>query len=553
MLSHLHPDSHSAVALVSKRFYSLVTTPHAWRMAFTRYFQGQDAFAKAAKARADLWQDSSSDFVRSETRYFTRLTPIATWRSEYLFRTRLLRSLARGKPATSSGSIGSSARSSHSGKKVTAVLTYNSKLPWIVTNLHAIFSNGKKPPRAIHGAADLGVATLSDPTIGKVEKWGLDDPVSFPQFDDVLPNAQPYGLAEGPAVCPNVMDVSQPFGMLAGEGYPGGRAYFRSVNERSGRYLGQDTGVVDTYPDIPKIPELSEAICSVWIAKSSVVPTFTQSMAGMLTGSTLGVVTAYSLGSDPSGPRYSAGEMTARWVLSPGVPIISLKIDDHYSQKRKVAARVWAVALNALGEVFYLTETMVPDVNRAKGDDVTKHAWLAGRTVSWHLVECTRRQARPDESDKNAVRGGYSPRSPSNAMKLSPEQLAAEAREIEKFLRHRPAHFRKVCEGWDMRRKLEVDFGGDDGNGAGEAVFVIDSGTDKDVPPRVQRFTRSAGPREHEEADDSSAFAMPTTVARRSIFGETGSTHRSWPSLTSISSGRSSQQACASLTTPRTC
>src|SRR4029434_8070471 len=28
ILSHLHPDSHGAVALVSKRFYALVTTPY---------------------------------------------------------------------------------------------------------------------------------------------------------------------------------------------------------------------------------------------------------------------------------------------------------------------------------------------------------------------------------------------------------------------------------------------------------------------------------------------------------------------------------------------
>ncbi|KND87872.1 F-box/WD repeat-containing protein pof10, partial [Tolypocladium ophioglossoides CBS 100239] len=519
VLSHLHPDSLASVALVSKRFYALVTTPHAWRMAFMRYFPGHTVLeGKAAKPVADVWAETTSDLVRFETRYFGRLTPLATWRSEYLFRTRLMRSLARGKPGTSAGGIGSSGRTSSSGKKKSAVLTYNSKLPWLVTNIHAVFSNGKKPPRAIQGTADLGVATMSDPTCGKIEKWGLEDPFTAAQLDEVAPNVVPYGLGDGPAATSNVMDVSQPYGILSGEGFPGGRAFIRGVNEMCGRYLGAESGVVDTYPDIPKIPEMSDAICSVWIAKASAVPAATKSMCGMLTGSALGVVTAYSLGWDPSGPRHANGDMTARWVLSPGVPIISLKVDDNYSVKRKSSGRVWAVALNALGEVFYLTETPVTTLNRANGDDVTKHAWHAGRSVYWHLLEATRRVARPDELDKNVVRGGYSPRSPADSMKLSKEQLAAEAREIEKFLRHRPAHFRKVCEGWDMQRRLEVDFAADDGKGAGEGIFVIDCGLAENQPARVNRFSRSlmvAQPPEVKADAPSSTTAQPAT----SLFG----------------------------------
>ena len=170
ILSHLHPDSHGAVALVSKRFYVLATTPHIWRLAFLRYFPGHTSLdEKFLKASADLWNEPSSDIVRSETRYFGRLTPLATWRSEYVFRTRLLRSVVRGRPNTSSGGIGSSVRASQLGKKSSAVLTYNSKLPWVITNVHAIFDNGKKPPRALQGCSTLGVATMSDPTTGKIE------------------------------------------------------------------------------------------------------------------------------------------------------------------------------------------------------------------------------------------------------------------------------------------------------------------------------------------------------------------------------------------------
>ncbi|KAI8958691.1 hypothetical protein F5Y11DRAFT_335527 [Daldinia sp. FL1419] len=491
ILSHLHPDSHVSVALVSKRFYALVTTPHAWRMAFQRFFPGQNALVTIAKPHGEVWDQDDSDSVRPEVRHFTRLTPHASWRGEYLLRTRLLRSLVRGKPGSSSGGIGSSSRTSQSGKKANAVLTYNTKVPTDVTHIHATFNpGGKKPPRVVHGGSQLGIASASDPSCGKVEKWGLDE-IPFAQLDEVVPFLLPYGVGEGPAAVPNVMDVSQPHGLVCGEGFPGGRVWYRSSNEYRGKYLGQEKGLVEAHPDIPKVPEFSESICAVWVAKSSALPSMTQSLVGIMTGSSLGVVTSYALGYDPSSPRYSAGEMSARWVLSPGVPIIALKVDERYSQKRKAFSRVWAVALNALGEIYYLTQPPTAPTTKSKSDDVVKLAWHTGRSTYWHLVETSRRQARMDESGKNAVRGAYSPRSPSNDMGLTKEQMAAEAREIERFLRYKPAHFRKVCSGWDMRRKLEVDFAGDDEHGAGESVFVFDCALEEDQTSAIKRFQRS--------------------------------------------------------------
>lgn len=446
------------------------------------------------KAGHEIWsQQEDPDLIRSELRYFSRLSPLASWRSEYLLRTRLLRSVARGKPGTNIGGVGSSAKSSQLGKRSSAVLTYNSKLPWTVSNLHAVFSNGKKPPKVISGTAALAVGTSSDPTIGKVDKWGLDDPFAFAQLDEAFPDLEPYGVAgDGPAAVPNVMDVSQPYGILGGEGFPGGRAYYRAASEIRGRYLGHDSAIIDMAPEIPKVPEMSEAICSVWIAKSSAVPSMTQAMVGMMTGSSLGVVTAYALNFEASGSQYSNGEIAARWVLSPGVPIIAIKIDDNYNQRRKLLGRVWAVVLNALGEVYYLKDVPIPLLTRAKGENATRTAWMSGRTAYWELVEPTRRKARPVEFDKNAIRGAYSPRSPSNSMNLSKNQVVAEAREIEKFLRHKPSHFRKACEGWDMRRKLEVDFAGGDEPGGGEGIFVITCGLEKGEPSGITRYTRRA-------------------------------------------------------------
>ncbi|KAL2153388.1 hypothetical protein VTH82DRAFT_4543 [Thermothelomyces myriococcoides] len=491
ILSHLHPDSHAAVALVSKRFYALVTTPYAWRIAFLRYFAGHDSVASRDKAgQKGKEVNPSAAEVRSEVRYFTRLTALASWRSEYLLRTRLLRGVVRGKPGGIGSSVRTTTTTAHSGKKAAAVLTYNSKLPWMISHLHVDFTGGKKGPRAIHGTRDLGVATVSDPTTGRIEKWGLDDPFTFQQLDEVFPNLEFYGLGEGPAAVPNVLDVSQPYGFAAGEGFPGGRVYYKAAGQLRGHYIGQSRGVTETAPEIPRIPELTDAVSCVWIAKSSSVTSTTQSMVGILTGSTLGVVTSYALGRESTGPRFGDGDMTARWVLSPGVPIIDIKVDDQYSLRRKALGRVFAVALNALGEVYYLTQTPAPPFHKGKAEDVVRLAWQAGRTAYWELVEPTRRTPRPDEFDKSAVAGAYSPRSSAESMNLSREQLIAEAREIETYFRYTPAHFRKVCCGWDMLRKLEVDFAAGGEDGCGESIFIITPGGEETEPASVRRYVR---------------------------------------------------------------
>ncbi|KAK4230082.1 putative F-box/WD repeat-containing protein POF10 [Podospora fimiseda] len=489
VLSHLHPDSHASVALVSKRFYALVTTPYAWRAAFLRYFPGHDVLDAALKNNDQANGAKSSDRIWSETRFFTRLTALASWRSEYLLRTRLLRSVVRGKP----GSVGSSIRSSEKPKRSSAILTYNSKLPWMISNIHAVFGDGKKDSKVIHGTRDMGIATYSDPTTGKIDRMGLDDDFAFQQLDEVFPTQKFWGLDDGHAAVPNVMDVSQPYGMLGGEGFPGGRVYFKANGALRGKYLGQDNLIIDMSPEIPKIPELIEAVSCVWIAKSSNVIQATQSMVGMMSGSTLGIVTTYALGDNFSGVRYSNGDMTARWALSPGVPIVDIKVDDNYSLRRKTLGRVWAVALNALGEVFYLREPPSPPHSKGKIDNMARDAWHNGRTVYWELIESTRRTAQPDEFDKNAVRGSYSPRSPANSMNLSKQQIVAEAKEIEKFFWYKPEHWRKACQGWDMQRKLEVDFAGGDDGAAGEAIFAITIGQAQGERASVRRYVRCGG------------------------------------------------------------
>ncbi|TKA61065.1 hypothetical protein B0A55_11688, partial [Friedmanniomyces simplex] len=174
------------------------------------------------------------------------------------------------------------------------------------------------------------------------------------------------------------------------------------------------------------------AITAVWIAKSNTLPSLTEGLLGLLSGSSQGVLTAYSLGATSNGNtrehRFGRGQVTACWALSPGVPLIAIAVIPEHSLNRQAQNRIWAVVLNALGEVFYLTKfPKRPHVERGtRLDDegLERMAWLTGRTTG--------------------VDGSYSPRSSWNGMCLSKEQVKAETREIEDFAARKPKDFRKA-------------------------------------------------------------------------------------------------------------
>jgi hypothetical protein len=413
---------------------------------------------------------------------------------------------------------------------------YNSGLLTTVNHLHSNWGSGptKNMPRFIHGADDVGTATTSDPLSSKIENWGLTGPEFFPQFreDDRFLGHAMWGLGSGHFIGnPNVMDVSQPYGMVVGMGLPGGGVYFRPVDEHRGHVLHQWIGVSDAQEGLPSVNARKDGVSSVWMAKSASLPTLSEGLIGILVGWHSGIVSAYSLGSsDFRSHRYKAGELTAAWVLSPGVPIIALAMDDQYSLNRQAQNRLWAVALNALGEVFYLTkfpQRQQGDHRRGTKltDEQSEHfAFATGRTVAWTLVEPSRRIASPDPYGEMDVDGSYSPRSSWNGMCLSREQVKAETREIDAFLRYTPKHFRKVCEGWDMRRKLEVDFAGDDENFAGEAMIVFECGLEADSVASIKQYMRTKVEDEvfSPSMADSIATVRPqrTRVERDSLFGE---------------------------------
>ncbi|KKZ65223.1 hypothetical protein EMCG_08931 [[Emmonsia] crescens] len=519
ILSHLPPSSLSSMSLVSRRFHTLVTTPHAWRIAFSRYFRGP----------ASLREDTDTEdyeHILAQRRTFSRLTALASWRNEYILRTRLLRALSRGKPAEFKPSLQHGSSRHHSAHNASAVFTYSSTCVYPITHIDGTFGSplNNKPPLFIHGAAEQGVASMSDPTSGKTGTgtWGLSFPQMFKHFSDIFPGEAEWGLGPGNMVgMPNVMDVSQPYGMVYGEACPQGRAYYLSSSEKHGRFLSGADATSQPHLGIPSISTIGTAICSVWIAKSPQILKMTKGLCGILCGSSLGTLTAYALGPNPSyDQRFERGQVTAKWVLCPGVPIIAITVDENYSTKRRLHRRIWAVALNALGEVFYLTDIPFQPELRPKPspEELDRIAWETGRTVHWELIEPTRRIARPDPFNKLLVDGSYSPRSSSNSMGLNTDQISAETKEIEKFLAFKPKHFRKVCDGWDMRRKLEVDFAGDNHHNSGESVIVLNCGFGENQTSSIRRFMRH---RVHVPIPLSSDEAYPSIPAptSQSIFG----------------------------------
>ncbi|KAL1893889.1 hypothetical protein Cpir12675_003909 [Ceratocystis pirilliformis] len=518
IVSHLDAESQASIVLVSRRFNDFMSAHHVWRLGFSRFFPAGQSLMRFSQARA-----RNAENAQSIIPHFARITALATWRTEYMLRTRLLRNFLRGRPGGGAHSIGSSSRSRGSNKKSNAVLTFNTKLPWLVTHLHAVFGDRNKGPRSIHGVRNMGVSSMGELDTGKVEADGVDDHFMASQAEIIFPMMTLYGLGEDYAAVPNVMDVSEPFGFIAGEGCPGGRPFYRSRIERRTCYLW--TGVNDTqeHPaEIPRIPHSTEGISATWMAKKTEILSSTEAMIGMVTGSTLGIVTTYSVGGSSlaTGVHFSRGEMTARWSVCPGVPIIGLKIDDNYSLQRKSAARVWAVVLNALGEVYYLKQGPTPKSDYAK-HLVVANKWCSGLSSKWHLIEETRRVARSSPLGTQPEEFEETP--PPNLDMSAPQaNRILAARKIETFLSHRPLYFRHRFLGWDMRRRLEVDFANEDANRRGETVLVIDCGHGPDQQrPAVTRYVRSCAAASGLFAPITTGTFQPMGVSEADCWGQT--------------------------------
>jgi hypothetical protein len=422
------------------------------------------------------------------------------------------------------------------------VVLHDTQLAFPITMVHANFDDaaGARAQNSLIASHHNEEARLMNIVSGKADRaWSTWNDAFFRRrFEELYPDHEMWGHGSGQMIGnPNPVAISRPYGVVVGEGCPEGRVSFHAAAENAQQFLQNTswTSAASTTLGMPSVPTNREGISSVWVARSSTIPSLSNGMVGILSGSSLGIVSAYSLGHvgmrDKSITR---GELTARWVLSPGVPVTSIVVDEHYSLKRQAQNRIWAIALNALGEVFYLTKfpKRLPlekrPNNPEKGERVERLAWLSARSVNWNMVEPSRRTSVPDPYGDQTQDGSYSPRSSWDGMCLSDDQVQAETAEMAKFLRRRPMEFRQDCIGWDMQRKIEVDFAGDDGNFAGEAILVVtnpaptdiksDAGAKRYMRVKSSKILGGGGSQANSEPVTPRAVS-PVPASHESIFG----------------------------------
>ena len=370
--------------------------------------------------------------------------------------------------------------------KGSATFTFSSRIWRGCTALDVDFGSifDKRKPQFIHGSSLSGAVTSSDRR-GKFDAWGFSNPVFFRHFHEIHPGYPMYGLDSGECVgLPNIMEVSQAHGMVYLECTPAGDIHFLPVGEKQARSLVSFTGISMPKDGIPHINVVSQSPSAVWLAKSAAIPQATQGMVGTLVGSSNGTITAYSLGSI-GGQKFERGEMTTRWILSPGVPIVSICADDCFNEGRLSAGRVWAIAVNALGEVFYLNKLPLPNIRPSlprsnvaieSNEKEEWRAWITGSKISWRLVIATNRVERyPDPKQSETT--DLLPKNVHYMRGLSYRDK--DAPKLQEWLQQSPIEVREWFQNWDMKRTLLADFASDDGNGAGEIAIILREGDEQ--------------------------------------------------------------------------
>lgn len=146
-----------------------------------------------------------------------------------------------------------------------------------------------------------------------------------------------------------VMDLSEDIGWIYGENVPNGKVY---IHPYASPYVFASPPGVYIRPDHGSMDGFRPVVTSVWIAKkrSTGVLETTKGRVGILVGTSRGVVSIYGLGLEKENILTSQ----KKFCLSPGVPIVSMKVDDEYSVKRMRQNSIWIVVINALGEVYCL-------------------------------------------------------------------------------------------------------------------------------------------------------------------------------------------------------
>ncbi|KAF3317616.1 hypothetical protein TWF173_010384 [Orbilia oligospora] len=338
-LSFLDPVSLTSVSFVSRRFHALVTSPHAWKDAFSRYFPQHNTH-------------SGSDAYPAAARYFTRLSNTGTHRSEYILRTQLLRSLKRGRPYVNSGIKPSSSNNPSNF----SMITYNPKLhESTITHLHADFSRN----RVIAASQYTGLYSYSDPRTGYVEVEQRGHP-GYASFG--LQYISPDGIG--------ALDLSESRGQIIGNARIGFPSFFV---ERANGPLPPIRFVNEHGPDA--------AITCTWISKKDTIVNTSGNRIVSASGSSKGVV--------------QFQDSTNRWMsflICPGIPILEIRIDDGYTKARERRNRIWCIVVNALGELWYM-KGKLPNRLLALGRNMGEQPQQ--EFTPWYYIPATKKDDSP--------------------------------------------------------------------------------------------------------------------------------------------------------------
>ncbi|KAI5849233.1 hypothetical protein BZA05DRAFT_375515 [Tricharina praecox] len=343
VLSFLEPSALLAASLISKRFYAMVNSPDAWRSAFVRFFP-------LPSAQLDD-RVSPSQLASQDRRYFTRLSATDSggnfWRKEYMQRTRLLRSLSRGK------SQGYGVSNKQNGGNL--VVTYRSSTgPLSVSHMAANFSEAGV--RAVHACLETRFVTDSDPTRGMV-LHSAAIPLAPRHIQQYHPD---YEVAVDMNVN-HVMDLSESLGWIMGENVPDGKCYLQPFDNLNMR---------DRNPIDPQNADYIQAgnyghnpsVTCVWIAKKRSGGVRDSTRASAMVGNSRGYLRIFSI--EPNKSKFARGETRGSehireqigvYCISPGIPIVQIKVDEDFSPgTAKYVRRPWVAVINALGEIYYL-------------------------------------------------------------------------------------------------------------------------------------------------------------------------------------------------------
>lgn len=420
ILSFLEPSGLLTASLISKRFHALINSPHAWRSAFVRFFP---------PLRTEV-DEGGSPLSTQDRRYFTRLSASDVsengWRKEYMQRTRLLRSLSKGKVHDP----GASSRCSYGGLMV----SYDARAgPLSVSHMAVGFApNGV---RAVHASLESQLVSASDPTTGKIEKRiARRDPLfrgflftPAPDLRQIRNDHPDFGVAMDMNVN-RVMDISEEFGWVMGENIPDGRCY---VHPYPNPHIGDGLERTRAYIE-PGDYGLKPAVTCLWIAKKRSGGVRDSTGAAVIIGNSRGYVRIFS--ADLSKPLDRMTQVRA-YCISPGVPITQIKVDEDFLPRRLKQGRPWVTIVNALGEIYYLRNKPT-----AASDD------------GWRMIPETARMPTPV----------YAEVFPELSQELSWEQLEEKHKQRTDLLLNMDyAKIKELWEGCRMDWFIEVDWAGE--------------------------------------------------------------------------------------------